>query len=85
VTLLKKRIKATDEKLEALKEARKAAQKASCQAYKQSKADRERKVMLVGEAVLRRLERGESDAADFYRMMDEALSRPADRALFDLD
>ena len=85
MTLLKKRIKATDIKLEELKEARKAAQKASRQAYKQSKADRERKVMLVGEAVMRRLERGEWDEADFRQMMDDALSRPADRALFDLD
>ncbi|CAE6863571.1 hypothetical protein R75461_08120 [Paraburkholderia nemoris] len=85
MTLLKKRVEATDKKLEQLKEARKAAQKASRQVYKQSKADRERKVVLAGEAVLRRLERGEWDEADFRQMMDDALSRPADRALFDLD
>ena len=85
MTLLKKRLDATGQKLTELKEARKTAQKASRQAYKQTRADRERKVMLVGEAVLRRLDRGEWDEADFRQMMDEALSRPVDRALFDLD
>jgi hypothetical protein len=55
------------------------------QAYKQSRADRDRKVMLVGEAVLRRVERGEWDEANFRQMMDEALGRPADRSLFDLE
>jgi hypothetical protein len=39
----------------------------------------------VGEAVLRRVERGEMDEAEFRQMMDEALTRPADRAMFDLD
>jgi hypothetical protein len=68
-------------KAERLKEARKASDKA----YKESKADRARKLMLVGEAVLRRVERGELDEAEFRQMMDEALMRPADRALFDLD
>lgn len=85
MTLLKKGLDPTSEKLEVRKEARKAAQKASRQEYKQSRADRERKVMLVGEAVLRRVDRGEWDDADFRQMMDEALSRAADRALFDLD
>ncbi|WP_232457854.1 hypothetical protein [Burkholderia ubonensis] len=41
--------------------------------------------MLAGEAILRRVERDEWDAADFRQMMDDALSRPADRALFELD
>jgi hypothetical protein len=41
--------------------------------------------VLAGEALLRRLDRGEWDVADFRAMMDEFLSRPADRALFDLD
>ncbi|MEX3582801.1 MAG: hypothetical protein VB137_09625 [Burkholderia sp.] len=68
-----------------MKAARKAAQKASRQAYKQTKDDRERKMMLAGEAVMRRLDRGEWDEADFRQMMNEALSRPADLALFDLD
>jgi hypothetical protein len=82
---LKSRVAATDRKLQELKEARKASDKARRQQYKQSKADHDRKVMLVGEAVLRRVDRGEWDEAEFRQMMDEALSRPADRALFDLE
>lgn len=53
--------------------------------HKQTHADRERKVRLVGEAVLQRLERGEWDEADFKQMMDDALARGTDRALFGLD
>jgi hypothetical protein len=68
-----------------LKEGRKAADKARRQAHQQSRADRDRKVMLVGEAVLRRVDRGEWDEADFRQMMDAALSRAADRSLFELD
>lgn len=85
MNLLKRRITATDDKLQELKDARKASVKAQRQQIKQTRADRERKVMLVGEAVLRRVERGEWDEAEFRQMMDEALSRPVDRALFELD
>ncbi|MDR6503969.1 hypothetical protein J2785_007162 [Burkholderia ambifaria] len=85
MTLLKRRLLATDEKLQELKMARKAVAKAQRQQVKQTRADRERKVMLAGEAILRRVERGEWDATDFRQMMDDALSRPADRALFELD
>ncbi|MGF6439454.1 hypothetical protein [Paraburkholderia youngii] len=85
MTLLKDRVAATAQKLNTLKEARKASDKARRKAYKESKADQARKLALVGEAVLRRVERGEMDEADFRQMMDEALTRPADRALFDLD
>ncbi|KVN02940.1 hypothetical protein [Burkholderia diffusa] len=85
MNLLKRRLAETDEKLRELKTARKAAAKAQREQIKQTRANRERKVMLAGEAILRRVDRGEWDAADFYRMMDEYLSRPADRALFELD
>jgi DNA/RNA-binding domain of Phe-tRNA-synthetase-like protein len=85
MTILRKRVEATDTKLEEMKTARKAAQKVNRQAYKQTKADRERKVMLAGEAILRRVDRGEFDEAEFRAMMDEYVSRPADRALFDLE
>jgi hypothetical protein len=85
MSLLKERKSATDARLKEIKEARKASDKARRQQYKQSKADRDRKVMLVGEAVLRRVDRGEWDEAEFRQMMEEALSRPADRALFELD
>jgi hypothetical protein len=85
MTLLKSRIAATDRRLNELKDARKAADKARRKVHRQTKADRDRKVMLVGEAVLRRVERGGWDEADFRKMMDQALLRPADRALFDLE
>ncbi|WP_244120594.1 hypothetical protein, partial [Burkholderia gladioli] len=85
MALLKKRVEATDKKVEELKAARRVAAKANRQAYKRSREDQARRVMLVGEAVLRRVERGEWDEAEFKSMMDEALSRPADRALFELD
>lgn len=85
MTLMKDRMAATDSWVKELKEARKASDKARRQQYKQNRADRERKVMLIGEAVLRRVDRGEWDETDFREMMDDAVSRPADRALFDLD
>lgn len=85
MNLLKKRIAATDQKLTEMKNAKRVAAKASRQAYRQSKEDHARRVMLVGETVLKRVERGEWDLAEFEAMMDEALSRPADRALFDLE
>lgn len=85
MNMLKRRLDATDEKLQELKAARKAAAKAQRQQVKQTRADRERKVTLAGEALLRRVDRGEWDKADFRAMMDDYLSRPADRALFELD
>jgi hypothetical protein len=78
MTTLKDRLTATEQRLKELKESRKAADRMRRQAHKQSRADRDRKVMLVGEAVLRRVERGEWDEADFRHMMDEALSRPGE-------
>lgn len=85
MTLLKTRLAATDAKLKAIKDAQKAAAKTRQQQIRQTRADQARKITLVGEAVLRRLERGEWDETDFRQMMDETLSRPADRALFALD
>ena len=85
MTLLKKRIAATDAKLEDMKVARKTAQKASRQAYKQTRADRERMVMLAGEVILRCVDRGEWDETEFRQMMDKYLLHTVDRALFDLE
>lgn len=83
--MLKDRLAATAKKLDEIKVARKAADKERRSAYKQSRADKDRKISLVGEAVIRRVESGEWDETEFRKMMDEALSRPVDRALFDLD
>ncbi|WP_323123727.1 hypothetical protein [Burkholderia alba] len=85
MTLLKRRIADTDDKLKEMKDARKASDKARRHQVKQTRADHERKVLLVGEAILRRVDRGEMDEAEFRQIMDDALSRPADRALFGLD
>jgi hypothetical protein len=85
MSLLKTRLAATDEKLAALKLARKASAKAQRKVAKETRADRERKYRLVGEAVMQQVARGERDEKEFLQMMDAALSRPADRALFDLD
>jgi hypothetical protein len=85
MALLKSRFATTDKALTDIQDARKAADKERRQQYKQSKADKERMVILVGEAVLRRVECGEWDEAEFRQMMDDALGRPVDRALFDLD
>jgi hypothetical protein len=85
MSLLKNRLAATDEKLAALKAARKTADKARRKTMKESRADRERKLRLIGEAVLQRVASGEWDEDDFRTMMDTALARPADRALFELD
>ena len=82
---LKARLAAADRRFKELKEAGRASDKRRRHQHRQSKADRHRKAMLVGEAVLRRVHSGEWDDADFRQMMDEALSRLADRALFDLD
>lgn len=82
MSLLKDRKVAIDAKLKEIREARKASDMARRQQYRQSRADRDCKVMLVGEAVLRRVDRGEWAEADFREMMDAALSRPADRALY---
>ena len=50
----------------------------------EKKKDTRRKV-LIGAAVMARVERGEWPEADLKMMMDGFLSRPHERALFDLD
>jgi hypothetical protein len=85
MTTLKSRVAAPGKKISEIMGAHKAADKARRQQYKQTRADYDRKVLLVGEAVLRRVDRGEWDDAEFRQMMDDALSRPADRALFGLE
>lgn len=57
MSVLKDRMAATEQKLKYLKEARKAANKERLKKSKQSKADREQKLMLIGSAVLARVER----------------------------
>jgi hypothetical protein len=82
---LKARLEATNERINSLKDARKAANKIKRKEIKQTQADRERKKLLVGEAVLERVAKGQWDEKEFLRMMNESLFRPSDRRLFDLE
>jgi len=88
MSLQKKQVGSTDEYLRRLKksrEDRKNADKARKRVYQQSRAQRERRVWLVGETVLNLVEQGQWDESEFRQMMDKALTRPRDRALFDFD
>ena len=49
MNMLKRRLDATDERLQELKAARKTAAKMQRQQFKQTRADRERKIMLAGD------------------------------------
>lgn len=84
MSLLKTRLTETEKLLTDLKKARQTANKINRQQAKQSKKMRERKAVLIGEAVLARVNSGELGEAEFLKMMDDALSRPVDRALFSL-
>lgn len=46
-------------------DAKRASDKARLEQYRQTRDDQERQVVLVGEAVMRRLDRREWDEADF--------------------
>ncbi|WP_321943701.1 hypothetical protein [Paraburkholderia tropica] len=85
MTKRKKGITESHRKINDMKASQDAPQKAGPGTYWQPRIDREKRVHLAGEAILRRVERGEWDQADFLKMMDDYLERPADRALFDLD
>lgn len=88
MTFQKKQKGATDEylqKLQQIRKERKDADQARKRAYKQSRAQRERKVQLVGEVVLGLVERGQWDESEFRKMMENALTRAADRALFEFE
>lgn len=79
MSVLKDSMAATERKLKDLKDARKATNKERLKEHKQSKAERERKLMLIDSAVLARVQCSEWDEADFLNMMDAALFRPADK------
>jgi septal ring factor EnvC (AmiA/AmiB activator) len=60
-----------------------AARQKSIESQRQRKADTRRKI-LVGAIVLARIEQGRLSEAELRGWMDEGLTRPEDRALFDL-
>ena len=70
-----KRLKAKQQKIDARKRALETRQA--------RQADTRRK-FLAGAIVLAKVERGEFGDAQFREWLDEALTRPEDRALFDL-
>ena len=82
---LDERIATLQERLQQLKarQQRSAARQKSIDARRQRKEDTRRKI-LAGAIVLAKLDQGELDQTQFYRWLDEALTRSDDRALFDL-
>ncbi|MFM0610288.1 hypothetical protein PQR05_38050 [Paraburkholderia sediminicola] len=83
MTLVRKCIAATNRKRKAMKDARKAAQKA-CRQTSRELITSARSYSLARPSCVAS-NGGESNIEDFCRMMDETLVRPADLALFDLD
>ncbi|HEY0341852.1 MAG TPA: mobilization protein [Steroidobacteraceae bacterium] len=79
------RIATLQERLQQLKaqQQRAAARQKSIESQRQRKADTRRKI-LVGAIVLAKLDQGEFNKAQLHRWLDEVLTRPDDRALFDL-
>lgn len=82
---LDERIATLQERLQQLKarQHRAAARQKSLESRRERKADTRRKI-LVGAAVLARIERGLIPEAELRDWLDEALTRPDDRALFGL-
>jgi chromosome segregation ATPase len=82
---LDERIATLQERLQQLKarQQRIAARQKSLESRRSRKTDTRRKI-LAGAIVLAKLGQGEFDKAQFYRWLDEELTRADDRALFDL-
>ena len=79
------RIKRLEDQLKQAKQQKRqieARQKA--QEAKRSRQQDTRRKILVGAVILARVERGEWPKENLLRMLDAALSRAEDRALFDL-
>ncbi len=86
MTELDERIKQAEERLKQLKarkqqlEARKRAIEA-----KKNRSDDTRRKILLGAAILQKVESGEWKRERMLALLDAMLTRPADRALFGLD
>lgn len=82
---LDERIATLQQQLQQLKakQQRIAARQKALESRRNRKADTRRKI-LVGAVVLARIDQGELNKAQLHRWLDEALTRPDDRALFDL-
>lgn len=85
MTTLEQRIEALEAKLREAKAAKQridARRRAAEQ--KKKRADDTRRKILVGAAILAKVERGEWPADKLRAMLDQTLTRADDRALFDL-
>ncbi len=66
-----------------LRQQRIDARKRAIVATQERKADTRRKI-LMGTLVLEKIQQGEMDQTQLLAWLDQTLTRPADRALFDL-
>lgn len=82
---IEERIREAEERLKQLKAKRQQveARKRAAEAKAKRAADTRKKI-LVGAAVLAKIERGEWSEAELLAMLDNTLSREDDRALFGL-
>jgi hypothetical protein len=82
---LDERISSLEEKLKQLKarQLKETARRRTIESKRARKADTRRKI-LVGAIVLAKIDQGEFDQAKLHGWLDVALTRPDDRALFDL-
>ena len=82
---LDERIQGLEQKLGQLKarQARVEARKRAL-ASRRARKDDTRRTILAGAIVLAKVEAGELDAKRFREWLDQALTRPEDRALFEL-
>jgi hypothetical protein len=82
---LDERIQGLEEKLQQLKarQARVEARKRALLSRRTRKDDTRRKI-LAGAIVMAKVEAGELDAKRFREWLDQTLTRPEDRALFEL-
>lgn len=79
------RIATLQERLKQLQaqQQRAATRQRTLESRRERKADTRRKI-LVGAIVLARVEQGRLSKAELHGWLDESLTRPDDRALFDL-
>lgn len=82
---IEERIKAQEEKLKQLKalKQKQEAQKRAAEA-KKSRADDTRKKILIGAMMLEQMEKNEATKTSLMGKLESFLTRPDDRALFDL-
>lgn len=83
---LDQQIESLEKRLKQAKERKRMieARKRSAEAAKK-RADDTRRKILIGAAILAKVERGDWPEEKMRAMMDETLTRPDDRALFGLD